>query len=311
VFIIVPPLVAKALSNSRLQKTVLFGSIVAELESNQAYHEGSEWLETIAKQCLRYRLASGPRKIEPNKQLHALLPLLQDSQLPNITVRFKSGDIHCLPKFTAKRNIKLDDKKIKNIQQVLLSSEQQRNDQNKQQQGTFTLQPEVNVNDWKEVIKLIEPGMYSPAKKSCSGDFYIVIDDPETPGKLFMLIFQYKSGCKTTYSINDIATEAFKCFDINLLEATQNKSGNTTKFISNIALILVGGTYDLKVEDYVKHSYAFKVTKTKMTNSKQKGKVYSEKDWICPNNLEIFVLTDAGLKQLLSPYNVNAADVQS
>jgi hypothetical protein len=27
--------------------------------------------------------------------------------------------------------------------------------------------------------------------------------------------------------------------------------------------------------------------------------------------LEIFVLTDAGLKQLLSPYNVNAADVQS
>ena len=73
----------------------------------------------------------------------------------------------------------------------------------------------------------------------------------------------------------------------------------------------MGGTYDLKVEDYVKYSYAFKVTQTKMTNSKQKGKIYSEQDWICPNNLEIFVLTDAGLKQLLSPYNVNAADVQS
>jgi hypothetical protein len=304
VFIIVPPLVAKSLSDSRLPKTILFESIVAELESNQAYHEGSEWLETIAKQCLRYRLANGPRKIEPNKQLHALLPLLRDSQLPNITVRFKSGEICCLPKFTAKRfvflivfdycltpsrNIKLDDKKIKNIQQVLLSTEQQRNDQNKQQQGLATLQPEVNVGDWKEVIKLIEPGMYSPAKKSCSGDFYVVMDDPETPGKLFMLIFQYKSGCKTTYSINDIATEAFKCFDINLLE----------------------GTYDLKVEDYVKHSYAFKVTHTKMTNSKQKGKTYSEQDWIRPNNLEIFVLNDAGLKQLLSPYNVNAADVQS
>jgi hypothetical protein len=51
-FIIVPPLVAKALSDSRLPKTILFESIVAELESNQAYHEGSEWLETIAKQCL-------------------------------------------------------------------------------------------------------------------------------------------------------------------------------------------------------------------------------------------------------------------
>lgn len=195
---------------------------------------------------------------------------------------------------------------------MLLSAEQQRNDKNKQQ-GTFTLQPEVNIGDWKEVIKLIEPGMYSPAKRSCSGDFYVVMDNPETPGKLFMLIFQYKSGCKTTYSINDIATEAFKCFDINLLEGTQNQSGNSysSKFISNIALILVGGKYDLKEEDYVKYSYAFKVTQTKMANAKQKDKVYSEKEWIRPNNLEVFVLNDAGLKQLLSPYNVNAADVQS
>lgn len=104
-YIIVPPLVAKALSTLRLPATLLFESIVEELKSNHAYHDSAEWLETIAKRCLQYRLGSGPRKIEPNKQLHALLPFLKDSEVPNVTISFKRSEVYCMPKFTAERYI--------------------------------------------------------------------------------------------------------------------------------------------------------------------------------------------------------------
>ncbi len=263
-YIIIPPLVAKAIASEHLGKrsTELFEHITNELQSNNLFHAAADWLEIIGAKCLQYRLGSGPHKLEPMHDLHTLFPYLKHSKVSNIKPNFAQGEVCCLPKFT--------------------------------------------TSNWHDIIQLLQPGMYAPAPGSTSGDFYVVIEDSNNKEKLILIVFQFKCSGVANYTINDIATEAYKCFDCKLL--TNPLVG---KVVCHAVLVIVGGKYSLEQSSYLTHEYALQILTTDMKNAKDtKNPDLSGVEWKRPDNLEIFVLNSIGMKQLLSPYNIPVRDDQ-
>lgn len=181
---------------------------------------------------------------------------------------------------------------------------------------------EVSYEYWDKIVQLIQPGLYAPAEKSFSGDFYAVFAHPTNANELWLLVVQFKSGDKI-YSKEMVCEEVYKSFNLDLL--CSNPHEKQKKYVAGVVLVLVGGLYS-NITFKELNSHASQIDKTKLTepeadskaeskktkSTKKKQKITEseepkqKKKYPIPEaaNLQVLLLNDLGKKHLLSAFNL-------
>lgn len=99
VYIIVPPLIANAISRHPETDFVLTLAGLIEYNVNKGNPQNySGMLEYIGRQCMQNRLTTKLADLKKTPKFHDLLPFLENSIFPNIPAKL-NGTTCCFPKF--------------------------------------------------------------------------------------------------------------------------------------------------------------------------------------------------------------------
>lgn len=99
VYIIVPPLIANAISHSPETEFVLTLAGLTEYNVNKGNPQNySGLLEYIGRQCMQNRLTTKLADLKKAPKFHDLLPFLENSIFPDIPVKLERPT-RCFPKF--------------------------------------------------------------------------------------------------------------------------------------------------------------------------------------------------------------------